>query len=248
MTIHADISARRAAFKEHGGSPSGELRAETVRTSVRAAKTKRDGKEFFQLSGDASIVDTGYEMWDFFGPFTEKINSGSFNKTLAANPDVAFLVNHGGITMARTTAGTLELSTNPNLHSEAFLNPARSDVQDIVIAVDEGSVDQMSFAFRITAGEWSGDWMEYHISEVDIDRGDVSAVNYGANPYTTISARARQMFEAIDRLEGPALRAAQERLAARLADSGTVPDLSKLAGSAGPSPALLLAQLDAGLI
>lgn len=248
MTVRADIDARRAAHREHGLPPSGAQRAEVFPTQLRAAEVEREGKNFYQLSGDASVVDRAYEMWDFFGPYEETIRSGAFAKTLDANPDVAFLVNHGGVTMARTTAGTLELSTNPNLHAEAFLNPKRSDVQDLVLAVDEGSVTEMSFAFRITGGSWSPDYMEYYIDEVDLDRGDVSAVNYGANPYTTIAARAKQMFEAIDHLEGPALRAAQERLAARLAAREAASGSQDPGATSGPTKGLLAARLEAGLV
>lgn len=242
--IRADIDARRATHKEHGLPPSGHQRAEVFPTSLRAATVEVEGKTFNQLEGDASIVDRGYEMWDFYGPYIETVREGAFAKTLDANPDVAFLVNHGGVTMARTTAGTLELSTNPHLHVNALLNPKRSDVKDLVIAVEEGSIDQMSFAFRITGGSWSPDYTEYYIEEVDLHRGDVSAVNYGANPYTTIAARAKQMFEAIDSLEGPALRAAQERLAARLAAREAEP----VAQDPGTPRRLLEARLEAGLI
>jgi hypothetical protein len=33
-------------------------------------------------------------------------------------------------------------------------------------------------------GTWSPDYTAYRIEQVDIDRGDVSVVNYGANPAT----------------------------------------------------------------
>jgi len=58
----------------------------------------------------------------------------------------------------------------------------------------------MSFAFMLTKGWWSDDFETFWITEVDINRGDVSAVNYGANPFTSIAARQRQILEDIDRL------------------------------------------------
>jgi len=39
-------------------------------------------------------------------------------------------------------------------------------------------------------GQWSPDWTHYRILEVDIDRGDVSAVNFGANPFTSTGVRS----------------------------------------------------------
>ena len=46
----------------------------------------------------------------------------------------------------------------------------------------------MSFAFMIDGGEWSRDMDVFRLTGVNLHRGDVSAVNYGANPYTSIAA------------------------------------------------------------
>jgi HK97 family phage prohead protease len=157
-------------------------------------------------------------MCDFFGEYMEVIAPSAFDKTLAANPDVNFLVNHTGVAMARTTAGTLELSVDEvGLRAVAYLNPTRPDVLVLKGAIDDGSVDEMSFAFCIEAGIWSPDYTQFTITEVDLDRGDVSAVNYGANPNTSISARAKQVFEGIEHLSGVPLKIAAERAAAKLA-------------------------------
>jgi len=222
--IAADIDGRRAAaLADPGMVPSTRDRNETFAAQLRAKTVERDGKSFYHLEGYASTVEESYEMYDFWGPYEEVVDRGAFEKTLAAEPDVAFLLNHKGMTMARTKAGTLELSADDRgLLTSAFLNPERTDVRDLVHAINDGDVDQMSFAFRIVRGQWSPDYSEYRILEVDLHRGDVSAVNYGANPYTSISARARQAFEAIDHLEGPALRAAIARAQARLGDTEEV--------------------------
>jgi hypothetical protein len=42
----------------------------------------------------------------------------------------------------------------------------------------------MSFAFRVTRQEWSPDYSQRDITEVNLSKGDVSIVNYGANPHT----------------------------------------------------------------
>lgn len=244
------LASRRAAATAHPDAPpSGTARRQPFGSQLRAQTTERDGKSFVVLEGHASSTESPYEMWDFWGPFTEVISAGAFAPTLAKNPDVAFLVNHTGLTMARTTAGTLELSEDEvGLFQRAWLNPQRQDVQDLVHALDDGAVDQMSFAFRIVRGHWSPDYTEYRIDEVDLDRGDVSAVNYGANPNTNISARARQAFEAIEHLEGAALLAAHERLAARVAAAAPTPGSAatpaRTAPQQGASTSLLRARLD----
>jgi hypothetical protein len=44
--------------------------------------------------------------------------------------------------------------------------------------------DEMSFRFAITQGRWNEEFTQFSIMEVDIDRGDVAIVGYGANPHT----------------------------------------------------------------
>jgi len=225
LIVKADLAGRRAAALGNDTAvPSTSAREQDFHAQLRTQTVQRDGKSFYQVDGTASVVDTWYQMYDFFGPYEEQLAAGAFDATLAAGPDVVFLLNHRGMTMARTKVSeTLELGTNEagDLVSSAFLNPERQDVRDMVLAIEDGDIDQMSFAFRIKRGEWNPDYTTYTILEVDIDRGDVSAVNYGANPFTSISARAKQVMEGIDHLEGVPLAAAAARMNARLDEQRT---------------------------
>ncbi len=219
MTMTADLVGRAAACRQAPAEiPSTRDRLQEFGAQLRVATVKRDGKDFYHFHGIASTVEQPYEMYDFWGPYTEIVDRGAFDTTLSASPDVAFLLNHRGTTMARTKAGTLELSaTDEGLTSDAYCNPERSDVRDLALAIDEGSIDQMSFAFRIVRGAWSPDYTEYRILEVDLDRGDVSAVNFGANPNTSIAARAKQALAALDGdLPVPVLRELAQRTQERL--------------------------------
>lgn len=149
------------------------------------------------FDGFASVYDRGYEMWDFFGPYTEQVVSGAGSNSLSRQDlDVPFVLAHDSMRrMARTTNGSLLLSEESvddwdgapatGLRVRApGLDPNDPDVAYIAPKLDAGLIDEMSFKFRITAGEWSPDWMEYHIDEYDIHRGDVAVVGYGANPHT----------------------------------------------------------------
>lgn len=192
---------------------AGKARLQGFATQFRAQPVEHDGKSLIQLDGYASTVGKPYEMWDMFGPYTEEIAPGAFDETLAANPDVAYLVNHMGVTMARTTNGTLELEADGlGLRTRGFVNPARQDVRDLVTAIDDRNITEMSFAFMITDGDWNDAWDEFTINSVDIDRGDVSAVNYGANPFTSVAARSSEILRDLSRLPAGAQRAAYERL------------------------------------
>lgn len=188
-----------------------ERRAYPVRLQVRA---KSDGG--CAIEGYASVTEHPYEMWDFFGSYTEVIRAGAFTKTLSENPQVQLLLNHGGLSMAYTRAGTLRLAEDTTgLHIAADLNTRRTDVGDMVTALEDEAVDEMSFAFRVPAGKsiWSPDYDERSIVEVDMHRGDVSVVNFGANPATSVGVRAQDF----DTLDEAAARELYERLGKRLA-------------------------------
>lgn len=223
---------------------NGEARKQAFKSELRAASKTEGDKTFVTLDGYASTVGVPYVMYDMFGEYEEVIAPTAFDVTLSANPDVNFLINHTGLSMARTTAGTLLLSVDEHgLRSVATLNGQRSDVKDLRHAIDDGAVDQMSFAFRIVDGRWSPDFLTYTITEVDLNRGDVSAVNYGANPDTSISARAKQGFEAVEHLSGVPLQMLAERAAARMAELSPTVDVAPAAPS-GPNAATLLARME----
>lgn len=227
--IREAAAARQAALTgrvAHSAGPAKGLPGDAARSQVfgaqmRAQDVTQDGKQFVSLSGVASAYGRPYEIWDVFGPYMESVSPGSGATSLAQNPDVVFLVNHKGLSMARTTNGTLALAeTDAGLSFTALVNPQRTDVADLVAAVRDGDVTECSFAFQITSGDWSPDYSAYSITGYDINRGDVSACTYGANPATSIEARA-QALRALEALDGGALRAVHEALGARLRSTGS---------------------------
>lgn len=156
--------------------------------------------------GHASVTDRAYPMYggaeNGFPGYDETVAGGAFKKTLSESPDVAFLVNHGGMTLARTKAGTLRLAEDKvGLAAEADLNRQVSIVNDVALLMEAKNLDEMSFAFRVVKETWTNSdgefrrWWEEDalyrtINEVSLHKGDVSVVNYGANPYTSASLRA----------------------------------------------------------
>lgn len=196
----------------------GSARQVPTRTEIRAATETRNGKEMIHTFGYFTRYDTPYPMWDMFGEYDEVVMTGAGRETIESGPDVAWLVNHKGVTMARTRNNTLELEERrEGGWHDAWLNPDRTDVRDIVSAIRDGLVDQMSFAFMIPEGrgEWTEDFERFLIHGYDIDRGDVSAVNYGASPYTDITARTAEVLADLDHLPQGALPEAYRRLQQR---------------------------------
>ncbi|MFD7616577.1 HK97 family phage prohead protease [Streptomyces sp. NPDC059802] len=195
-------------------------RAFPVELEVRA---KKGASNVSTIGGYASVTEAPYDMWDMFGPYSEVLRVGSFAKTLSETPQVQLLLNHGGLSMAYTQAGTLRLSEDSTgLHMEADVNTRRSDVNDMLLAMEERSVDEMSFAFRVTRQQWSPDYDQRDILEVDLHRGDVSVVNFGANPATSVGAAMRAAD--FDRLGDDDARALMERLQLRFATPVVEPE------------------------
>jgi HK97 family phage prohead protease len=208
----------QAAFMRQRSMVAGLSRARRVPTAteLRAQKEQApSGKLMFHTTGYFTRYGRGYEMWDDYGKYVEMTMRGSGAATLAAAPDVCFLVNHLGVAMARTKTGTLKLSEDDTggWH-EAWLNPDRPDVVTLAEAIKDGDVDEMSFAFMIPEGQgiWSDDFTTFQIRQWDIERGDVSAVNHGANPYTDVAGQAAEVLRELDHLP----RAARAEAAARL--------------------------------
>jgi HK97 family phage prohead protease len=143
------------------------------------------------FSGYASVFNHDYEVYDAFGRFTERLAPGAFTRTLTEDPDVMLLINHQGLPLARTKSGTLRLTQdNVGLRVSAQLDANDPDVQAVLPKMRRGDVDEMSFAFRVNDQVWSDDYTDRTITEVNLARGDVSIVSYGANPATVAALRA----------------------------------------------------------
>lgn len=201
------VEARKAAANRERGEVRRNYAVEGI--EVRAGGGDSTIVDFY---GHASVTGLGYDMYG--GPdkggWVEYIDKGAFKRTLAQKPDVAFLINHEGMTLARTKAGTLTLAEDEvGLEVKAQLDTRVSVSNDLVLLMEAGNIDEMSFAFRVVDQVWmtkDGDevpwWdlagVERHIREVNINKGDVSAVNYGANPFTDAALRSIELIRGIN--------------------------------------------------
>jgi HK97 family phage prohead protease len=165
---------------------------------VRTFRTKLSARDVggsspsYAVSGYASLVSTPYSM----GSYQEQISPGAFSGTLSRNPDVQLLVNHEGLPLARTTIlpgrpGHLSLAEDSRgLRFDAQLDQDDPDARLVHRKISSGLMDQCSFAFTVTDQDWNDTRTLRTISGVNLDRGDVSIVNYGASPTTSVDARA----------------------------------------------------------
>jgi hypothetical protein len=158
---------------------------------------------------DSDDDSNAYEMEDYIGPWIESMVAGCFTRTIRESCDCCFVVNHTGVSMARTKPGSLRLAEDSTgLHTEATLNPTRTDVQILRAAIEDGAIDEMSFSFKVLRNRWSyaednGVIDRRWITEVSLDKGDVSPCNYGANEHTAglVAIRNRLFSSEPGRLE-----------------------------------------------
>lgn len=185
------LSSRRAKLidvPEHRSLPASEFEFRATASGVK-------------LRGYASVFDAPYDIYGgaAAGGWSEIIDRSAFDKTLRESPDLHLLINHEGMPLARTKSGTLRLSVDDHgLLVDADLDRGDPDVQRLEAKMARGDMDEMSFAFRVKAQQWSPDYDERRITEVSLHKGDVSVVNFGANPAT--SAQLRSFVEGLRNL------------------------------------------------
>lgn len=116
-----------------------------VRTVDIRAAAEDNGKRV--VEGYAAVFNEETDL----GTFREVIDSGAFEGRL--QDDVRLLFNHEGQPLARTTNGTLQLSTDDTgLHYRAELADTTQG-RDLYELIRRGDVSQSSFAFTIEKEE-----------------------------------------------------------------------------------------------
>jgi HK97 family phage prohead protease len=150
------------------------------------------------FAGYATVFNRNYEVYDAYGMFQERIASAAFDRTLREEPDVVLVINHAGLPLARTKSGTLRLEPDAiGLRVFAELDSEDPDVRALLPKMRRGDVDEMSFAFRVVDDVWTDDYSEREITQVNLHRGDVSVVTFGANPHTMAMVRAALADESV---------------------------------------------------
>lgn len=147
------------------------------------------------VEGYAAVFDEETRIGNWF---TEVIRRGAFSDAVTRD-DVVFLINHDGLPLARTRAGTLELKEDKKgLWMRAELDPNDPDVQRIVPKMERGDLDKMSFGFWIEQETWTdrdGD-DELPLREITEARlYDVSIVTTPAYEGTDIGLRGLQRYK-----------------------------------------------------
>lgn len=174
------------------GRPAPERRAlPLARVEVRAAA---DGSASAgTIAGYAAVYGVAS---DDLGGWREIIAPGAFRDVLATNPDVRMPnLDHEGLPIGRTTAGTLRLFEDlTGLGFEVDV-PDTERGRELVVAVEREDVNQCSFRFVVAYEdrEWiypdGEDLPLRQINRVS-ELWDVCLVTYAAYPATTAGMRS----------------------------------------------------------
>lgn len=108
-----------------------------------------DAKIEVRTNSDGSVGLRGYAAVFDSEAHGEVVRASAFNRTLAQRDNVRLLVNHDGIPLASTKAGTMTLSIDERglVVDVPSLDMSNPTVQELVSAMNRGDIDQMSFAF-----------------------------------------------------------------------------------------------------
>lgn len=131
-----------------------------------------DGSHMANFRGYASVTGVPYNVagGPDLGGWVETMSKGAFKKTLGKNDNRALLYAHDNAkVLATTRANTLTLTEdNVGLLVDAQLNTRVQWVADLVAQIEDGTVDEMSIGFYARGSEWSKDWNERTVSEVQL--------------------------------------------------------------------------------
>lgn len=153
---------------------------------------------------DGSVSVSGYaavfnEETDIGGMFREVILPGAFKNALSRGDDVAFLINHDGLPLARSPATMSLREDDKGLYVQSRLDGKDPDVQRIIPKMQRGDLSKMSFAFSMQGGRQQ--WRKYNDEDEErreiVEVGalyDVSVVTFPAYEGTSIALRHKNNY------------------------------------------------------
>jgi len=127
----------------------------------------------------------------------ETIDRSAFDRTLREMPDVFALIGHDqSRVIARTKNGTLALQPDQRGLRVTISPVDTQESRDAFALVSSGTIDAMSFGFRVKDQKFDRRDGAVHRLITDVDLFEVSLVAFPANPEARLSQRARDLARA----------------------------------------------------
>lgn len=155
----------------------------------RTFEVKANESEDMIVEGYAVVFESP-ETYDY----TEVIDSKALDNTDMKDTVLRYNHSEEAFSLARTRNNSLQLSVD---EKGLFIRAKIIDTQygrDFYKMIQEGLVDQMSFAFTVTKEEWNDETKTRRILEID-KLYDVSAVDQPFYQATSIFARTKEEYE-----------------------------------------------------
>lgn len=155
---------------------------------------RRDG-EAPKIVGHAAVFNS---LSEDLGGFRETILPGAFSDAIGRD-DVRALINHdSNLILGRNRAGTLALSEDERGLLVEITPPDTSYARDLIVSMERGDINQMSFGFSVAPGGAS--WGEttdgvYVRTLSKCNLFDVSPVTYPAYTQTDVALRSLSEFQ-----------------------------------------------------
>jgi len=159
--------------------------------SVTELRAITDEKGLRRIAGYAAVFNS---LSEDLGGFREKIDPGAFKKTIGTD-DVRALWNHNDdYVLGRNRSGTLSLSEDAHGLKIDILPPDVQWARDLMVSIERGDVDKMSFGFRTISDRWEMKDSEEIRTLEEVKLYDVSPVTFPAYPDTTVALRSLDEF------------------------------------------------------
>lgn len=161
-----------------------------VLASVQMEKREAEAGKPVVLVGYAAVFN---EEADIGGYFREKVAKGAFSEAIGRD-DIHALYNHDyQNVLGRAKAGTLKLQEDDHGLKVEITMPDTQKARDLLVSIDRGDVDEMSFLFSMDGGKQ--DWDDTGITPLRTIHKvgtlwEVSIVPRGAYPTTEIGRRS----------------------------------------------------------
>ena len=157
-------------------------------TELRAIE---DEKGLRHIVGYAAVFNS---LSENLGGFREKIEPGAFRDSITAD-DVRALWNHdSNYILGRNKSGTLALSEDERGLKIDVSPPDTQWARDLMVSIDRGDVDKMSFGFRTLDDDWNAVNHEEVRTLKKVQLFDVSPVVFPAYPDTEVGLRSLEEY------------------------------------------------------